>query len=169
MDALFDSATELPPSFVGHPLLYLTTTFSLLLGNLLALEWTWRLLWQMVEHQKPIKWPSTSARVALILLLVGGLIRSGPDMILLVAWADLSPSGRFQMALWDNWLDSVSFVPLSLAWLIFWLGGPMIIYQLERQPIPLHLWPTWDKLRRPVKIGVGVFVLCLAFTFLRPH
>jgi hypothetical protein len=54
-----------------------------------------------------------------------------------------------------------------MAWIASFLGAPMIMYQLERLPTPLHLFPTWEQAKRPAKIGLGVFAIAFALTFLR--
>jgi hypothetical protein len=163
--AAFFSPTQ--PSFVGAPLLQMLTTFSALLVVLLALEWLWRTLWAMRESGSAIGSPSAAMRAMVGLLLVAALLRIGPDAILYASWPDLSPRWRYGIALWDKRLDAVAFAPFSLAWLVSYLGGPMVYYQLARLPLPLHLWPTWEQMKRPLKIGVGALALAFAFTYLR--
>ncbi len=158
---------NVPPAFVEYPLLYMGTVFSLLLAALLALEWLWRLAWAVFERPAPLKSPTTVVRLILALLLVGGLLRSGPDLWLLMRWPVLTPAERLGWEIFDSQLDSTVFIFFSVAWLAFRLGEPMISYQLEKQPLPVHLWPTWRQLLRPLKIGVGVFAIAFALTYLR--
>jgi hypothetical protein len=160
-------ADRLPPSFAGEPWLYLATVFSLLLIVLLVLEWLWRLVWSFFETPVPFKSPSMVLRTMLVLLLTGALIRSGPDLYLLMAWDSITPPARQAIAVTDNQLDAIAFVFMSLAWLIARLGEPMVEYQLRKEPLPVHLWPTWKQLKRPLKIGVGVFAIAFALTFLK--
>lgn len=156
---------ELPPGFEGYPLLYMATVFSLLLANILTLEWIWRLSWAIHEKPYDLRHPATAMRAVLMLLLLGAIMRSGPDTWLLVRWSDISPLERLSLLIFDGYMDSVSFLPFSLAWLVAWLASPMVNYQLDRKPTPLHLWPTRDQIRRPLKIGVGVLVISFALTF----
>lgn len=158
---------DVPPGFEGEPLLYMLTVFSLLSINLLALEWIWRLCWNMVENRLPLRHPGTAVRCILVGLLVGAVIRSGPDVICLTTWHDLTPSQRAGVLHFDAWMDAVAFIPFTVSWLITYVGGPMIVYQLKREPIPLHLWPTRDQAVRPLKIGVGVLIVAVAITFFR--
>jgi hypothetical protein len=157
---------EVPPGFEGRPLLYMTTLFSLLLGNILCLEWIWRSSWSIIEKRRPLRSPTTVVRVITMLVLFSILIRSGPDMLWLALWHDLSRSGRAALLVFDSRMDTISFVPLSLAWLAAYLSGPMLDYQLSRYPLPLHLWPTKEQLKRPLKIGVAVLIISAAITFL---
>jgi hypothetical protein len=160
-------STDAPPGFEGHPLLYLVTVFSLLTINLMALEWLWRLGWQMVERRFPYQHPSSVARVILMSLLVSIVLRAGPDILSLMLWGDMSPAERLTLLKMDGYLDTVSFVPFGVAWVTAFLGGPILMYQLERHPRPLHLWPTWRQVRRPMKIGLAVLAISVATTLFR--
>lgn len=156
-----------PPSYVGRDLLYLSTLGSILLVVLLALEWIWRLLWSFFEQPSPLRSPATAYRIILLLLLSAALLRIVPDLVLLATWQEISPASREAIAVLDKRLESFTFVPFSLAWLVSYLTGPMLIYQLGRQPLPIHLWPTWQQAKRPLKIGVGVAAISFALTYLR--
>jgi hypothetical protein len=158
---------DFPPGFTGHPLLYLLTLFSMMLTVLLALEWLWRIGWALVERPRPLKHPSTVLRMVFVFLLVGLLFRIGPDAWLLMRWAQTTPAGRLQLEHFDSMLDTTSFVWMSLAWLAARLGDPFVQFQLEKRPIPVHLWPTAQQLRRPLYIGLGVFLIACALTFMR--
>jgi hypothetical protein len=157
----------MPPSFMEHPVLYMLTVFSLLLIVLLALEWLWRIVWCFFERPAPFKSPLNVLRMILALLLAGAVVRSGPDLLLLMAWPDISPAARLDLVVFDNRMDATAFIFLSGAWLIARLGDPMLTYQLEKRPLPVHLWPTWQQMKRPLKIGAGVAVIAFALTFLQ--
>lgn len=165
MDWLHRYHGSAPEGFEGQPILYMVTIFSLLLVNLLSLEWMWRLAWSIHERPLTIRHPGTTLRIVLFLLVFGGIVRSGPDLVWLVRWPDISVGERDFLLRIDAYMDTISFIPFSLAWLFAFLGGPMIVYQLSRHPLPLHLWPTFDQLKRPLKIGAGVAVICFALTF----
>jgi hypothetical protein len=158
---------DVPPGFEGHPFIYFITVFSLLTINLMALEWIWRLLWQMVEKRFPFQHPSTAARTILLSLLVSIVMRAGPDLLSLMLWGDMSPTQRNNLFQIDSYMDTVSFIPFGIAWITAFLGGPLIMYQMERHPLPLHLWPTWRQMRRPLKIGVAVLAISIATTMFR--
>jgi hypothetical protein len=162
-----DAPLDLPPAFDGHPVLYMATVFSLLLVMLLALEWLWRITWSFFERPAPVKAPVTVLRVIFLLLLVGAVVRSGPDLWLIMRWPQLDGAERIALMDFDNRMDAGAFIFLSLAWLVGRLGEPMLTYQLEKRPLPVHLWPTWEQMKRPLKIGMGVFAIAFALTYLR--
>lgn len=157
----------MPPAFVGHEPLYMLTVFSLLLVVLLALEWQWRLAWSFFERPAPLKSPTTVLRVVFVLLLTGLLVAKGPDLWLYMRWPVLNDAGRLGLEQLDARMDASAFIFLSLAWLLARLGDPMLQHQLEKQPLPIHLWPTWEQMKRPLKIGCGVFVIAFTLTYLR--
>lgn len=159
--------SDFPPGFEGHPLLYLVTLFSMMLTVLLGLEWLWRVCWAFFERPFPVKHPSTVLRLIFMLVLIGMLCRIGPDALLLMRWPVLSVHGRMEIQRLDAIMDSTSFVWMSLAWLVGRLGDPFLQIQLEKKPIPVHLWPTMRQLRRPAYIGMGVFAIAFALTYMR--
>lgn len=157
---------QFPPG-LESPLLYMAAVGLLLLGVLLALEWLWRIVWSFFERPSPFRTPSTAVRVTLIILLVGGLVRAGPRLWLFMRWPQLTPAGREGIAELSAYMEITGVLLFSIAWLFAQLGEPMISHQLTKQPLPLHLWPTVDQLRRPAKIGLGVFAIAFALTYLR--
>lgn len=155
-----------PPGLDG-PLIYLVTVWALMLGALLALEWLWRLAWSLFERPAPLRAPLTAVRVILLVLIAAGLIRTVPRLWLFMRWPILSPVERELVAVLSAQAEVAAVLLFSLAWLVAQLGEPMVKYQLEKQPLPLHLWPTWEQMKRPAKIGVGVFAIAFALTYLR--
>lgn len=158
---------DLPAAFAGHAWLYLVTVFSLLLTLLLALEWTWRLLWSFVERPFGLKHPQTVVRLIILLFLIQLITRLGPDVWLVMRWPQMSGAERIATILVDSRMDTTSFVWMVLAWLLARLGEPYLGYQLEKQPLPVHLWPTGRQMKRPLYICFGVFLISFALTYLR--
>jgi hypothetical protein len=156
-----------PPGFEGHPWLYLMSVFGLMLIVLLTLEWLWRIGWSFTERPHPLKHPSTVARVVMLMLLVGILMRVGPDAWLLMRWPSISDAAHHDIEIVGSRLDVASVLFMSGSWLVARLADPFIQFQLEKQPLPIHLWPTARQLRRPLYIGLGVFAISFALTFLR--
>lgn len=154
-------------AFSHHPGFYLVTVFALILVTLLALEWIWRLVWCFFEEPRPLKHPSTILRVVHVLLLVSIIMRVGPGAVQLMTWKDASVADQHLLAAVNNISDALSILPFSIAWLIVVVSWPMLAYQLDKAPPPFHLWPTPSALKRPLKIGLGVFAIAAALTFLQ--
>lgn len=156
-----------PPSFEGNAVAYLWALFGLIIANLLALEWLWRTVWAFIEAPAPLKAPVTCTRIIILGMVLTVLVGGLPDLVLIMSWGDVTPATRMAIAWVDKVLDGLVFVPFSFAWLFARLGGPMIDWQLERQPLPLDLWPTWQQMKRPLKIGGAAFAIAFALAFLR--
>lgn len=158
--------SQYPPG-LDSPLLYMGAVFALMLGVLLAAEWLWRLAWSFVERPVPFKTPAMGVRIVLVLLLAGLLVRAVPRLWLFMRWPTLDPAQREAWQTLTAQAEITAVVLFSFAWLFALLGEPMIKYQLEKEPLPLHLWPTREQLKRPLKIGAGVFAIAFALTYLR--
>ena len=155
------------PPGLESPLLYLSAVFFLLLGTLLTLEWLWRLAWSFVERPARLRTPAMAVRITLFILLCAALVRVVPRLWLFLRWPQLSPTERNDLYAMAAQSEIVAVLFFSFAWLFALLGEPMIKYQLEKEPLPLHLWPTWEQMKRPLKIGAGVFAIAFALTYLR--
>lgn len=166
-DGFYQVSESYVVAFAATPWVYLATVFALLLINLLALEWLWRLVWATAEQPRPLKHPTTALRLTLILILVSAIMRAAPRTVLLMGWNEMSMASRQFWAAMDNLFAAASVFPFVLSWLVALLGGAMIVHQLENKPLPLHLWPTWTQLGRPIKIGVGVLAIASALTLFR--
>lgn len=157
---------DVPPGFEGQPILMMLTIFSLLMITLLSLEWMWRIAWGAHENPYPVQHPITVLRFILFCVAFQIVLRIGPDVIRFSMFKDLSPAWRHHLYTLDHILDVLSFFPLSLAWLVAFLTMDMLHYQLDKKPVPLHLWPTSRQLRRPLKIGAAVFAISAAIVYL---
>lgn len=156
---------DVPPGFEGHPFLFLSTLFSLLLVNIFALEWFWRILWGAWEQPHDWKHPVSTLRILLLLIGLSILFRSVPDTLRLAFWHELSPVSRLNLTTAGHFFRVVSVIPFGLAWFVGFLSMPLLHYQLDKQPLPLHLWPTRKQLQRPLKIAVAVLAISAAITF----
>jgi hypothetical protein len=167
MERFLFSTGDLPPQFEGQPFVFLLTVFALLLITLLGAEWLWRLSWSIGE--RPVHWksPASALRWLLIFLLLSVVMRVGPNVVQLMSWSVSTPAQRLALYRVDNLLDGLSFIPFALGWLVAFLGGPMITFQLAKEPLPLHLWPTFQQMKRPLKIGAGVFAIAFALAYLQ--
>lgn len=159
--------TSYPPGFEGHPWLYLATVFSMMFTVLLTFEWLWRTTWAFFERPWPLKHPATVLRLVLLLFMVGVLFRVCPDVWLLMRWPNLNGVERYGLQVLNARLDASSFLFMASSWMIARIGDPFVMFQLEKQPLPIHLWPTARAMRRPLYIGLGVFAIAFALTFLR--
>lgn len=163
----FAQDTAFPPIFGGDELAYLWAVFGYMTAVLLCLEWLWRIGWSLRERPAGPRDPVTLSRVIVAILLLSLLTAALPDLLYIMLWPEVSPATRYRLALLDRHADGLVGPILLLAWLASRLGSPMIEYQLVRYPLPINMWPTWEKVRRPLKIGSLVLAISACVTFLR--
>jgi hypothetical protein len=158
----------IPPSFDGSHVFYMMALFGLMTMVLLAMNWLWRRIWLMVEDPQPLCSPATVSRVVVILLLMTALIRGIPATVLLLKWPELGAAARLDLSQVERFLDGVALIPFGLAWVIDYLAGGVVQFQLKRRPPPgADLWPRREDLLGPVKIAAGSLAIAFAVVFLQ--
>lgn len=100
----------------------------------------------------------------LILLCVSSLVflRVSIDAIILLTWKEISNE---QMNFWqlvNQVFDTLAAIPFFVFFYCIIRAGPVLEFQLLRQPIPTDLLPSWKMIRQPV-IAL-VLVVLLSFT-----
>lgn len=163
----FGRDQSLPPSFQGDTFSYAMSVTGLMIVFLLSAEWLWRVLWSMRESPRELRHPITISRTVLALLLASVLMRVTCDVVLTLAWPELSAEQRLSWAWTDRLMDGLSAGPTALAWLVAVLGGPMVDWQLMRRPVPINLWPSWRQVRRPALIAAWVVGIAFTVAYLR--
>jgi hypothetical protein len=158
-------AENVPPGFEGQPVLFTLTVFSLLIVVLFAMEWAWRIVWGAFENPFPLKHPITVLRTILFTVSVSVVLRVAPLVMRFALWKEMSPEWRLSMYQASHSMDIVSVIPWIVAWTLGYLTMPFLHYQLDKKPIPMHLWPTRQQLTRPLKIILAVMFISIAITF----
>lgn len=154
-----------PASVVANPTLLAFSIFGLLGGALLSLDSIWQNVHQLIEDPHSRRHPLTIHRARIALSALGVLLFIGPDAIQFTAWPDVAPATRYAMGIVNRYLDSVAIVPFTLGWALGIYAGPTISYQLDREPIPVNLWPSWHDLRRPLWIATLLACASVALSF----
>lgn len=114
--------------------------------------------------QKTIsKWrdPINVNRYIIWLLLSTILVGGGPDVVVMLAYGEISPSHTALLLNLDRLMDGMTMFPVVAAILLWYRGKPVINYQLIRQPIPVDLWPKMRQMLPHIRIGVIVALISL--------
>lgn len=148
----FAGDSAMPPSLGDDRVSYIFSIFGQFGVTMLALGWLWLLVTDLFEDPHRIKDPITVSRVIWILVLGGIVMRMAPDTALTMLWPEIQAPARASLAYWGRILDGLSYPIFFAAWLLERFSKNIINAQLIRQPIPVDLWPTWRRVRRPVLI-----------------
>ena len=155
------------PASVDGPLSYAFTIFGNLGASLLIAEWLWRTIWLMIERPHPYRHPISAVRLIWALFLISSLMRIVPDALLVVLWPDIEPATRYALSRANRLFDGFSIAPLAIAWVASIISAEVVDFQLVRRPLPVNLWPSWARLRRPIGIGVMLVIISGAIAFIR--
>lgn len=153
-----------PASVQANPTILMFSIFGLLGGSVLALETIWRIAGAMKHDPYPKRHPVTAHRRMWLCAMISLLCFIGPDAVVFMAWPDVAPSTRYAFSLINRSLDFAAMFPLCLAWLLGIYAQPTIDYQMRREPLPTHLWPTWRQLRRPLWIGLLLLLVSMGLS-----
>ena len=154
-----------PASVQANPTILMLSIFGLLGGTMLALETLWRVAQRAKDEPHPFRHPVTADRLMDGLRALALLLFIGPDAVLFMAWPDVAPNTRHLLSLTNRICDFLAVAPLAAAWMLGIYGQPTVDYQLRREPIPLHLWLTWQQLRRSLWIGLLLVLMSMGLSY----
>jgi hypothetical protein len=154
------------PSSIDGPLAHAISIFGLFGACLLAAEWLWRISWAAIERPHPLCHPVSVIRMTFGLILIALILRVSPDVAITVMWTDLQPETRYWLGRVNRLLDGVSVIPMLGAWLLSLFSTTLVEYQLARAPLPVTLWPTWRRVRRPLWIGALLLFISLVIAYM---
>lgn len=77
-------------------------------------------------------------------------VRVAPDTVIQLLWKEASASVMLFLQHINQFFDAFALIPFLAGIYILIRSGPLIEFQLLRQPIPTNLWPSWVMVRRPI-------------------
>lgn len=152
-------SADRPASAQANPIIFMFSIFGLLGGTMLALEVILRTASDAFHDRLPWQHPVTIMRLRTGLFTLALLLYIGPDAIAIICWPDVVPQTRYLIAVANRILDGAALPLFMAAWMVGIYGQQTVAYQLKRDPIPMHLWPEWSALVRPLKIAGLVLIL----------
>jgi hypothetical protein len=105
--------------------------------------------------------PINVNRYVIWLLLSTILVGGGPDVIVMLAYGEVSNETTGLILQFDRIMDGLTMFPVVAAILLWYRAKPVINYQLIRQPIPVDLWPKLRKMGPNIRIGGVVALIAL--------
>lgn len=154
-----------PASVIANPTILALSIFGLLGGSLLAVDTLWSVVHKLIEDPHPRWHPLTVRRWEALLVALALILYIAPDAVVFTTWPDVSPATRHTISLVNRFGDFAAAAPAAGWWLLAIYAGPTIDHQLVREPLPVELWPSWRKLRRPLWIGLLVMLASVALSF----
>ena len=156
----------IPPTFEGIRFLY-GLTLAVLAPTVLFTLSAIRENVTFLLNAKHAKWHEP-AKVAVLnetLIYLGIVCGIAPDAVILFVWGETSTPSTSYLAAMDRALDLVAGV-LIIAGLMRRLRLKAIaLYQLQRDPIPVDMWPTWHELRPKLMVGAVTVLLSFGVAF----
>lgn len=156
---------SIPPSFNGIRLLYGMTLAVLLPMSLfsagLILENARFLLTNNGTYDEPAKVSVVNDLLILSVIWLG----ITPDAIVLLAWGEQSAPTSSALAATDRALDMISGVLFLVAVVRRIRSRPIVLFMLQREPIPVDMQPTWAMLWPKLRIGLVVVLLSFGVAF----
>lgn len=160
------TATDYPSAFAGNWFLFGLAMFIDLFSCLLGLLLIFNNIRSIFITRKFTHFldPINMYKYIILLFALTISLRTCMDATILLTWGELSFERMRDLNDLDRMFDISSIIPfLGFIYLIL-KGGPVIEFQLLRQPIPSDLFPTWIMLRKPVLSFVIVMILCVIIT-----
>jgi hypothetical protein len=164
--AYFQAPT--PPSVMHAPLLYAFSVFGLLTGTATAAAWAWRTGLSMIHRPFPFQHPTTAWRLVRVGAALGIILFIGPDMANIMLWPEVTPATRYWMADLNRFFDGLAPLPLVVAFGLCGLSGPLVEFQLSREPIDWNMWPKPRQYGRALGLTALLLVITLGVTVFRP-
>jgi len=88
-------------------------------------------------------------------------LRVSMDTIILLTWQEVTEKTMEFWQVMNQVFDSLAFIPFISLFYLYLRAGPVLEFQLLRQPIPTDLHPSWKMVRGPVVSLLMVVLLSL--------
>ena len=94
------------------------------------------------------------------IMSMGALVffRVAPDTVIQLLWKEAGRGVMMFLQHVNQFFDAAAIIPFLFGIYVLIRSGPLIEFQLLRQPIPTNLWPSWKMVRRPI-IAITLMVI----------
>lgn len=89
------------------------------------------------------------------------VFRVAPDTAIQLLWKEASYNTMQVLQHVNQFFDTLAVVPFLFGIYVLIRSGPLIEFQLLRQPIPTDLWPSWKMVKRPVVSMLLIVILSM--------
>jgi hypothetical protein len=155
----------IPPTFGNNRVFYGVVLGLLMLGNALAfgafIENIRFLLVNPSRSDSPAKVTVVNETVLLVFILLATV----PDVLVLLSWGERGAPTYYDLSRWDRAFDGFAIFILIGYILRRLRSRPTLLFQLQREPIPVDLEPSWQQLRPKLLIGLVVTIISFGVAF----
>jgi hypothetical protein len=102
--------------------------------------------------------PLNIAKISSMCMMTFVWCRVSIDTLILLTWQEVSPDMTTLFQQLNELFDAIALAPFLAFFYILLRAGPLIEFQLIRQPIPSDLHPSWKMIRGPV-FAFGIMVI----------
>lgn len=153
------AGTSIPPSFDQNPWAYGFALFGLIVLTSLTAAGMVRVARCIDPHRDGYGSPITLDRLRKLALGMTLLTLALPDVIILLAWGEISDAAMMNLWVLDRFLDGMTILPFLVACGISIRGGERIDTALVMAPNRSDMWPTWRQTRDHISIIVLVAII----------
>lgn len=147
------NAGDFPAAFDGSRPLFGLALFALIWVTAIAVSILWQSISDARKFPTPWREPLGVSRTIEAGVMLTIIMGAGPDTAVMLMWGEVADH-TIQLALaFDRLCDLTCAIPFTLACWLRVRAGPVIGFQLTRQPIPMDLTPTLAMLRDKLYIA----------------
>lgn len=156
---------EIPPTFGDDRGLYASVLSLMLTMAVLALGALIENVRFLFTNTSAWREPAKVTVFNETILLAAVLFSIVPDILVLLIWGEImAPSGA-SLSKWDRVFDGIAALTF-FAWIFRRIRArPSLLFQLQRDSIPVDLEPKWEQLRPKILIVLAVMVISFGVAF----
>jgi len=118
------------------------------------------------KHLGGLRYPVNLYKAFIMCMAALIFFRVWPDTVIQLIWKEAPTSVMLTLQHINQIFDAAALLPFLAGIYVLIRSGPLIEFQLLRQPIPTNLWPSWRMVRRPIvsMIMMVIFSLLIVST-----
>lgn len=102
------------------------------------------------HHLGGLRYPINLYKAFILSMAALIFARVAPDTVIQMLWKEAPTTTMIWLQHINQFMDAFAIIPFLAGIYILIRSGPLIEFQLLRQPIPTNLWPSWRMVRRPI-------------------
>jgi predicted Co/Zn/Cd cation transporter (cation efflux family) len=155
----------IPPTFGNSRLFYGMVLALMMIADALALGATIENVRFLLTNYGGWREPAKVSVINETTLLLAVIFSTVPDVLVLLSWGELMAPPYATLSKWDRAFDGIA----ALTFLIYLVrrlrSRPALLFQLQREFIPVEIEPSWAQMRPKLVIALVVVVISFGVAF----